>query len=253
MEQRNTIVAGNWKMYKTIPQALEWARSFQKEQQLSNKVELVLFPPFTALHALSQELHDSLPAVGAQDIYPGNFGAFTGEVSGSMLRDAGAKWVLIGHSERRQYFGERHELLADKLYSALEWGLKPVYCVGETLGEREGGSHFEVVGNQIRQVLQGLDEEASSKVVVAYEPVWAIGTGKTATTLEAEEMHGFIRSEVKAIWGRHSESVPIIYGGSVKPANAAELFQCPNIDGALVGGASLDPQEFLAIARSVPA
>lgn len=251
MEQRRKIVAGNWKMHKTIPEAMEWARSFRMEPMTSGSVQVVLFPPFTALNSLVVELGSAQLELGAQDIYPGSFGAVTGEVSGAMLRDAGARWVLIGHSERRQYFNESHGLLEAKLRGALEWGLHPVYCVGESLYEREQGVHFEVVATQMKEVMGSLDEKQAERVVIAYEPVWAIGTGKTASALEAEEMHAFIRGEMAAMWGGVSGQIPILYGGSVKPSNAAQLFRCPNIDGALVGGASLDPDEFRAIVLSV--
>lgn len=250
MEHRPTIIAGNWKMYKTIADALAWVKAFQQEPPGKTGVEVAIFAPFTALHAIAAEVQGGPLILGAQDIYPGTFGAFTGEVSGPMLRDAGAQWVLIGHSERRQFFHESHDLLAAKLRSAMEWGLRPVYCVGETLAERDSGSHFQVVASQLNMVLSGLDADQASRIVIAYEPVWAIGTGKTASAEEAEEMHRFIRHEMQSLWGPVSRSIPILYGGSVKPANAAELFRCDNIDGALVGGASLDPQDFKAILAS---
>lgn len=250
MELRKHIIAGNWKMYKTTTEVVAWAEKFNLGSFRRDDIEMVVFAPFTVLHVLNGFSRTGRFGVGAQDLYPGTFGAFTGEVSGPMLRDAGVQWVLVGHSERRSLFGEDHRFLAAKLRSALEFGLRPVYCVGETLQQRENQTHLDTVATQVKEVLAGLDEEQAASVVVAYEPVWAIGTGRTATVAQAEEMHAFIRETLTLLFGSVSQAIPILYGGSVKASNARELFQSPNIDGALVGGASLDPQEFQAIAAS---
>ncbi len=214
-------------------------------------VDIVVCPPCTALSEVSEVLMDSDIELGAQDLYWEESGAFTGEVSGSMLKDAGAVYVIIGHSERRQYFHETDETVNKKLKAALRDGLTPIVCIGELLKEREAEETFKVLETQIQGALAGLGREDMEAVLIAYEPVWAIGTGKVATPLEAQEAHAFIRKEIAKMFGSElASSIRIQYGGSVKPDNIAGLMQQPDIDGALVGGASLDAKGFADIVKN---
>lgn len=212
--------------------------------------DIVLAPPFTALFAVGEMIKNTGIALSAQNLFWEDKGAFTGEVSAEMLLDSGCKYVIIGHSERRQYFGETDDTVNKKLRQALNKGLLPIVCVGETLAEREAGKAFEVIGRQIAGALKGVAEEEMKRVVIAYEPVWAIGTGKTATPAQANEVHSFIRQQVKAAYGADvADALRIQYGGSATPENVSSLMAMPDIDGALVGGASLKPESFAAIVK----
>lgn len=213
----------------------------------ASDVEVVVCPPFTAIAATVNAAAGSNIAVGAQDLFWEDWGAYTGEVSGPMLKDLGCRYVIIGHSERRQYFGETDATVNKKLHAALRHDLVPIVCVGETLDEREAGKTLEVVRRQVEDGLKGLTPDQVETLVVAYEPVWAIGTGRTATAADAQEVIAFIRKTLKAMYGERAELTRIQYGGSVKPENIAELMAQPDIDGALVGGASLDAVSFAAI------
>ncbi len=247
---RKPVLAGNWKMFKTGAEAAAFARELRPRVSMIHDAEIVVCPPFTALSAALQALTGSNVQVGAQDVYWEAEGAFTGEVSAPMLKEAGCRWVIVGHSERRQLFGETDEAVARKAAAALGAGLSPIVCVGETLAEREAARTLDVVGRQIRTGLGGLSEEQMAGLVVAYEPVWAIGTGKVATPTQAEEVHQAIRSLVREIHGAPAAgALRILYGGSVKAGNVAELMSQPDVDGALVGGASLSAESFAAIVR----
>jgi triosephosphate isomerase len=246
---RRKIVAGNWKMNRDHLAGAALAREIVSGLAPTRPAsEVVLIPPFTTLPAVAEAVHGSGVKTGAQDLYAEDEGAFTGEISGRFLRALGCAYVLVGHSERRHVIGEGRELLARKLRAALRNGLAPIYCVGELLEERETGRAVEVVTGQLRECCEGLAAEEFSRVVVAYEPVWAIGTGRTATVRDAADMHGVIRLLVKELFGTGAaERLPILYGGSVKPEGAAELLRDVEIDGLLVGGASLDAASFLGI------
>jgi len=249
---RKTIIAGNWKMYKTVNEAIELANGLKRELfQLSGPgVDIVLCPPFTALSEVFEVISESDIQLGGQDVYWQEEGAFTGEVSCKMLKDVGCKFVIIGHSERRQYFSETNESVNNKIKAALNCGLTPIMCVGETLAEREKNLTFKVLEGHVVNGLKGLSEEDALKTVIAYEPVWAIGTGKTATPEQAEEVHKYIRELIKKVYNKEiADGVRIQYGGSVKPENIAELMKQPDIDGALVGGASLKVESFSQIVK----
>lgn len=247
---RIPIIAGNWKMYKTVPQALDLVRGIMYSINFPRDVEVVVAPPFSALFSIAAECRDSYIGVAAQDMHWEDEGAFTGEVSGAFIKDLGCDYVLIGHSERRQYFGETDFTVNKKVAAAIRHDLVPVVCVGETLDEREKGVTFEVVGRQLGDGLPALDEVSAKKLVVAYEPVWAIGTGRNATPDQAEEVHLFLRKFLARMFdGKTADDIRILYGGSVKPGNAAELFAQPDIDGALVGGASLKVESFAEIVK----
>ncbi len=247
---RRTIIAGNWKMNKDHAEAAALARDIvAKLTGAKTNAKVVLIPPFTSLPAVAEIVRGTAVAVGAQDLYKEDAGAFTGEISGPMLRALGCAYVLVGHSERRHIIGEGGELLAGKLRAALRAGITPIYCVGELLEEREAGRAREVVARQIREALEGLPASDYSRVAIAYEPVWAIGTGKTATPRDASDMHVAIRRMLGEIFGGAAAgATSILYGGSVKPESAAGLLADPEIDGLLVGGASLEAGSFLAIA-----
>lgn len=249
---RKTIIAGNWKMYKTIKEAIELSNGLKRELfKLDNQsVDVVLCPPFTALSEVSEVVIESDIFLGAQDIYWLDEGAFTGEVSGKMLKDAGCSFVIIGHSERRQFFNETNESVNKKLRAALANNLTPIVCVGEMLKEREAGKTFDVLKDHIEGALSGLSGEDVLKIVIAYEPVWAIGTGKTATPEQAQEVHKYIRDLLRKLFNPEVASeIRIQYGGSVKPDNIAELMKQPDVDGALVGGASLKVDSFSLIVK----
>jgi triosephosphate isomerase len=249
---RKTIIAGNWKMYKMITEAIELANGLKRElfDLDYQTIEVVLCPPFTALEEVSEVLIDSQIDLGAQDTHWEEEGAFTGEVSPKMLKDAGCKFVIIGHSERRQYFGETNETVNKKIKAVLKAGLTPIICVGETLKEREGGLTFKVLDDHLQNGLKEITEEEILKSVIAYEPVWAIGTGKTATAQQAQEAQKYIRDLLGKLYNKEvAEAVRIQYGGSVKPENISALMQQPDVDGALVGGASLSVESFTAIVK----
>ena len=247
---RRPIIAGNWKMFKTISETKVFFASFLPLVSGVSHCEIVVAPPFTALAAASAAAAGTRVAVSAQDIYFEKEGAFTGEVSLPMLLDAGVTYTIIGHSERRQFFGETDETVNRKVRAAIAGGLQAIVCVGETLAERDAGEAVEVVRRQVRHSLAQLTDSDLSPIIVAYEPVWAIGTGRTATPETAAEMHGEIRRTIGEIWGESAAAaMRILYGGSVKPNNIQELMQREDIDGALVGGASLDPASFAAIVK----
>jgi len=243
---RRPIIAGNWKMYKTIVEAVDLVTKLKFTLPNITDRTVVVCPPFPSLQAVSDTLRDSDIAVGAQDLYWEDAGAFTGEVSAPMLKAAGCTYVIIGHSERRQYFGEKNEIVNKKIFAALKNHLVPIVCIGETLTERESNQTFKVIETQIKFGLANLSVEEFKKIVIAYEPVWAIGTGKTATPAQAEEVHAYIR---KLLPEEVAEEVRILYGGSVKPDNIKELMMQRDIDGALVGGASLKAEDFTAIVK----
>ncbi len=239
-------------MYKTINEAIELTNALKREFYCLETLglEVVFCPPYTALSDVSELIMDTDIQLGAQDLYWQDEGAFTGEVSGKMLKDAGCKFVIIGHSERRQFFGETNETVNKKIPAALSSGLTPIVCIGENLSEREKGSTFKVLTDHIENGLRGLSPEDAQKMIIAYEPVWAIGTGKTATPAQAQEAHKFIRDLLKKLYTEEiATGIRIQYGGSVKPENAFELIKQPDIDGALVGGASLSVEGFSQIVK----
>jgi len=245
---RKKYVCGNWKMFKTTGEAVALVRELRGRMDASAQVEVGVAPPFTAIAAVRQALQGSPFKICAQNCHFERQGAFTGEVSAAMVRDAGCDGVILGHSERRQYFGETDEGVNKRARAALGEGLEPIVCVGETLAEREAGRTLEVVSRQVRGGLAGLSADEIQRLVVAYEPVWAIGTGKVATPAQAQEAHAAIRSLLASLAGWNvANAVRIQYGGSVKPDNAAELMALPDVDGALVGGASLKADDFARI------
>ncbi|BBO73855.1 triosephosphate isomerase [Desulfosarcina widdelii] len=242
---RIPLIAGNWKMHKTGTEAVAAAGQLKDLVDKASGVEVMIAPTFTALYQVSQVLKGSSIALAAQNLHWEPKGAFTGEISTEMLVDAGCSQVIIGHSERRQLFGETDETVNRKIQAAAAAGLLPVFCIGETEAQREAGETFSVLDKQVRDGLKGFVFDGSTNLVVAYEPVWAIGTGKTATREQAQEAHAYIRSLLKTLFGKTvAESVRILYGGSVKPDNVKALMAMPDVDGALVGGASLDPETF---------
>ena len=245
---RKPIIAGNWKLNKTIKEAIELVTLLKRKVSAVNEVEIVVCPVFTALSDISEILMESNIQLGAQDLYWEEKGAFTGEVSASLIKDAGARFVIVGHSERRQFFHETNETVNQKTKAALAAGLTPIVCVGELLAQREAGKTFEVVGDQLKGGFNHLNASDMRGVVIAYEPVWAIGTGKVATPQQAEEVHAFIRKELSKMFGADVAGVlRILYGGSVKADNISNLMNEEDIDGALVGGASLDAEGFAEI------
>lgn len=248
---RKKIIAGNWKMNKTVSEAQHLAAAIKRDLDSEAKVDVVLCPPFTAISAVSQAVSGTQIAVGAQNMHFEPSGAYTGEISAEMLREQYCRYVILGHSERRQYFGETDSLVNKKTVAALAAGLKPIVCVGETLEEREADKIEEVIRTQINGGLAGLSDADLKNVVIAYEPVWAIGTGKTATPEQAQEVHAFIRSLLAGLSSQAvADAVRIQYGGSMKPANAAELLSKPDIDGGLIGGAALDAPSFIGIVKA---
>ncbi len=248
---RISIIAGNWKLYKKTGEALELAREIVQVTGDCTDVEIIVAPSFTVLGKVSEALSGSRIAVAGQDCFWREEGAFTGEVSPGMLVDAGCTHVIIGHSERRQHFGETDETVNRKIKAALIAGLSVIACIGETLEERESGETLSVIERQVRGGLQDICAGDLRNVVVAYEPVWAIGTGRTATDDQAQEVHSFIRSLISRLYSPlESQAIRILYGGSVKPENIGGLMSCPDIDGALVGGASLSASSFSSIIRN---
>jgi len=250
MAKCRPLIVGNWKMFKTAPQAAELASQLKSFFQEVTEVEVVVAPPFTALGVVAGILEGSPLALGGQDLFWEAEGAFTGEISAPMLKAVGCSYVIIGHSERRQYFGDTNVTVNKKCKAALSGGLIPIWCVGETEAEREKGQTFSVIKEQMQEGLKGFSPHEIQKVVIAYEPVWAIGTGKTATKDQAQEVHQFIRGQLESAFGNSiAKAVRILYGGSVKPENIVELMAMDDIDGALVGGASLKADSFATIVR----
>jgi triosephosphate isomerase len=251
---RTPFVVGNWKLHKTVAEALALVTELKNQLSSLRDVDVGVAPPFTALHAVAKRLEDSPIAVSAQDCFWESKGAFTGQIAPAMLKDVGCTWTIIGHSERRQLFGETDETVAKKVTAALAAGLGVIVCVGETLAERDAGTTTRVVETQLAGGLGELGKDAVGKLVIAYEPVWAIGTGRTATPAQAQEVHAFIRGWLGGRFGAPAAGgVRIQYGGSVKADNAAQLMKQPDIDGALVGGASLQASDFVAICRAARA
>jgi triosephosphate isomerase len=247
---RLPFIAGNWKMNKTVGEAVDLARELKTALSGVKGVEVAVAPPFTALFAVHLEIKGSPIRLAAQNLYWEEKGAFTGEISPIMLKEVGCHYVIIGHSERRQIFAETDETVNRRIKAALAHRLKVIFCIGETLQEREGEKTFSVIEKQIEGGLKGLGDQEIRNTVIAYEPVWAIGTGKTATPEQAEEVHGFIRRKLGKLYSREvSEEIRIQYGGSVTPENIRGLMDQPNIDGALVGGASLKADSFSKIVR----
>jgi len=246
---RGPFVAGNWKMNLGLREASDLARKVVEAGPELADCAIVLIPPFTALGAVAGVIAGSPVALGAQDLFWEDQGAYTGEVSGPMLKNARCAYVLVGHSERRQLFGETDETVNRKVRAALRSGLDPIVCIGEVLAERDGGRTLDRIDDQLAKGLAGVSKEDMARVVIAYEPVWAIGTGRTASPAQAEEVHAHIRGRLRETYGNDAADCAIIYGGSVKPANSYPLFKEKDIDGFLVGGASLDAGGFVDIAR----
>ena len=250
-KERKLIIAGNWKMNKTVAESLDLANGLVRELKEVKELDIAICPPFTALSEVSKAVIDSNIRLGAQNMSQNGYGAHTGEIAAGMLKEFSTKYVILGHSERREYQRESDELIAAKAKAALEAGLKPIVCVGEQLEERESGNTENIVGTQVRGSLAGLTTEEMLGTVIAYEPVWAIGTGKTATAEQAQEVHAFIRSLLADLFDADTaKAVRIQYGGSVKPDNARELMSQPDVDGALVGGASLDVRVFSELIKN---
>ena len=250
-KERKLIIAGNWKMNKTVAESLDLANGLVRELKEVKEVDIAICPPFTALSEVSKAVIDSNIRLGAQNMSQNGYGAHTGEIAAGMLKEFSTKYVILGHSERREYQRESDELIAAKAKAAHEAGLKPIVCVGEQLEERESGNTENVVGTQVRGSLEGLTTEEMLGTVIAYEPVWAIGTGKTATAEQAQKVHAFIRNLLADLFDADTaKAVRIQYGGSVKPDNARELMSQPDVDGALVGGASLDVRVFSELIKN---
>ena len=248
---RKLIIAGNWKLNCTEKEAVELVTRLRKDLADVNEVDIVVCPVFTVIPVVQDILLESNIDLGAQNVFWEDFGAFTGEISAPILKDIGVKYVIIGHSERRQYFGETDETVNKKIKAALAHGLTPIVCVGEVLAQREENKTFDVIQTQCEGAFSGLSAEEMEKLVVAYEPVWAIGTGKTATPEQAQEVHQFIRGLLAKLYDENvSQTIRIQYGGSVKPDNSAELMSQPDIDGALVGGASLKADSFIDLIKN---
>ena len=249
---RKLFIAGNWKMNKTVSEALDLVKTLKRDLADVRDVDIAVCPPFTALHPVGQLLDNSNVKVGGQDLYWDKFGAFTGEVNAAMLKDVLCAYVIIGHSERRQFFGETNATVNKKTVAALAVRLKPIVCVGELLAEREANRTEAVVTDQILNGLAGLKPEELLEITVAYEPVWAIGTGKTATAQQAQEVHALIRRLLAQLSdAKTAARIRIQYGGSVKASNARELMSQPDVDGALVGGASLQARDFVEMIQNV--
>jgi len=245
---RTPFIAANWKMYKTVHETVAFIKELRSVAKDVHDVEIVVAPPFTSLRAAVEAAHASVIGVAGQNLHWEREGAFTGEVSAAMLKEAGAEYVIIGHSERRRLFGETDQTVNRKLTAALGSQLTAIVCIGETLEERDANDTLNVLDRQIKQGLDGLTGDQISGLVIAYEPVWAIGTGRNATPAQANEAHAHIRSRLRQWFGGHAaDQCHVIYGGSVKPDNIHELVLLPDVDGALVGGASLDPESFARI------
>jgi triosephosphate isomerase len=244
---RMPVIAGNWKMNKTVGEARALAKAVSEGAAGVSHCQVVLAPPFTALYPVSESIRNSSLVLAAQNVHWEPRGAFTGEISLPMLSDIGCRMVIVGHSERRQYFGETDHKVNRRLHAILNSTLDAIVCIGETLEERESGRHEDVIAQQLKGGLDRLTGQTLLRIILAYEPVWAIGTGRTASPEIAQEMHAFIRNRLSDAFGREAETVRILYGGSVKPGNIASLMQQPDIDGALVGGACLEADSFLSI------
>lgn len=242
-------MAGNWKMNKTIAESVSFVHMLKTAVSDVKDVDVLVFPTFISTNAVYNEVKGLNIKVGAQNLFWEEKGAFTGEVSASMLKDAGCSYVLIGHSERRQYFGEVDKTVNKKVKAASLNDIVPIVCVGETLKEREENTTFKVIKKQVKESLSDLSQEEASKLVIAYEPVWAIGTGKTATPQQAQEVHAFIREIYSQLYKNAADKVRILYGGSVKPDNVSELMKQSDIDGGLVGGASLEVESFIKLVK----
>ena len=253
MAKRHPIIAGNWKMHKTIAEAQDYAVRFLAKVGNVTEVDVVLCAPFTVLSILKDELEESIIHIGAQDMFWADEGAYTGEISSKMLVDVACTYVIVGHSERREILRETDEDIARKVKAALNAGLTPILCVGENLDQREAGRALAVVRGQVERDLVDLPPQDLKRVVIAYEPIWAIGTGMTASSQDAQDMCAAIRSTLAGIAGTVAEEVNILYGGSVKADNIADLMAKPDIDGALVGGASLDPEGFAQLIQNAVA
>ena len=250
MDHRKPLIAGNWKMFKTGPEALETADRLVKLLSTTMDVDVMIAPPFTALALVSDLLKKTRISLGAQNIFWEAEGAYTGEISASMLVSAGCRYVIVGHSERRQYFGETDDTVNKKIMAAVKNNLIPVMCIGESETERESKETFSVLDRQVQKGLKGFSANEMETLVMAYEPVWAIGTGKTATADQAQEVHLFLREMLEKKFGNNlAKSIRILYGGSVKSDNITELMTMPDIDGALIGGASLEPETFSKIVQ----
>lgn len=249
---RKNIVAGNWKMNTTVPEGVALAKEVNEALKgLDKKCDVVICTPFTHLTSVAAVIDQNVLGLGAENCADHKSGAYTGEVSAPMVASTGAKYVILGHSERRQYYGETAETLREKVALALENGLTPIFCIGEVLAEREDGTFNEVVKAQIVDGLFNLSAEDFGKIILAYEPVWAIGTGKTATADQAQDMHAHIRAVIAEKYGKEvAENTSILYGGSCKPSNAAELFAKPDVDGGLIGGAALKCADFMGIVKA---
>lgn len=251
MAGRRAIIAGNWKMFKTPEETRDLVTELVAGLEGGEKAcEVIVAPPFTSIQAAVGAAEGSAIQVAGQNVYWEDQGAFTGEISGAMLKGSGCSHVIVGHSERRQLFGETDETVNRRIQAAQRWGLIPIFCLGETIEEREAGETFEVTKRQLQLGLEGIGLDDPGRFVVAYEPVWAIGTGRTASPEQAQEVHAFLRREIGAIAGDgYAAAVRILYGGSVKASNAKGLMECADIDGGLVGGASLKSEDFLGIIR----
>ena len=250
-KERKLIIAGNWKMNKTVAEALDVVAGIKRELKDVKEVDIVVCPPFTALGEVSKAILDSNIRLGAQNMSEHNFGAYTGEIAAGMLKEFSTRYVILGHSERRQYQKESDELISRKALAAHAASLKPIVCVGETLAEREAGQMQAVLLTQARGSLAGLSKQQMEETIIAYEPVWAIGTGKTATAQQAQEAHAYLRALLVKLYDEAvARRVRIQYGGSVKPSNARELMSLPDVDGALVGGASLEDRTFADIVKN---
>ncbi|MBO4545834.1 MAG: triose-phosphate isomerase [Verrucomicrobia bacterium] len=250
-KERKLLIAGNWKMNKTVAEAVSLVEGLVRELSNVKEVDILVCPPFTALYAVSQKIIDTQIRLGAQTMNENNYGAYTGEINAGMLKEFSVRYVILGHSERRQYYKEDDALIAKKALAAHAAALKPIICVGETLAQREAGQAEAVIGKQVEGSLAGLSADQMEETVIAYEPVWAIGTGKTATSAQAQEIHQFIRKTLAKMFGEAvAKKVRILYGGSVKPANARELMSQPDVDGGLVGGAALEVRSFSDIVKN---
>ena len=248
---RDTIIAGNWKMNKSPVETKEYFNKFN-DLVKETKTNIILCVPFVDIQVAQESTQNANISIGAQNMYYIDSGAYTGEISPKMLKDMNVKYVIIGHSERRQFFNEVDDIVNLKIKAALENNIKPILCVGETLEQREKGIQNEIISIQIINALKAVNQEQIKNVIIAYEPVWAIGTGKTATSMEANESISGIRSEIANMYGQDvADDIHILYGGSVKSENAYELFSMPDIDGGLVGGASLEPEEFAKIVNYI--
>ncbi|MGI6036965.1 MAG: triose-phosphate isomerase [Limnochordia bacterium] len=244
---RRPLIAANWKMFKTIKETEEFCHAFLAQEK--TEAEVVICPPFTALAAAAAALDGSEVKLGAQDIYWEKEGAFTGEIAPPMLVELGCKYVIVGHSERRGYFGETDEIVNRKARAVLAYGMSPIICLGETLEQREAGQTEALVVSQVEAAYKDISPAEAQRTVIAYEPIWAIGTGRNATATDANQVIGVIRDTLRKLYGDVADGIRIQYGGSVKPGNIAEFMEQPEIDGALVGGASLNPDDFGVIAR----